>query len=363
MPELDITPSSAVAPVAQPFAALRVRPFQPDVAQSWDQFVETHPRGTVFHLTAWKRVLEKTFGYQACYFYAERGGRIVGIVPLFSITNWIMGRCLLSAPFAVYGGICAEDIESEQALCHHLKSMALEQGVEYLELRNRKGGIQPEFLHNPRYSTFSMPLARDSGAIWKALPKDIRYMIRKAEKSCPVARHGHDRLEEFYRLLVVNLRRLGTPAFPRALFENLLQEYGDRVDLLVVYVDGRPVSAALSFVFRDVFQPYYVGAIPEARELAANNYLWWELIRFAAESGCHTFDFGRSKKGTGAYAFKKKFRPQIENLDYQVYLVRRKKAPNFSPTNPKFDLAARFWRCLPLQVTNWLGPRVVRWFP
>jgi len=98
-------------------------------------------------------------------------------------------------------------------------------------------------------------------------------------------------------------------------------------------------------------------------------------MKFAAQSGMNTFDFGRSKKGTGAYAFKKKWNPKITDLDYQVFLVmrktapnfsllvKRKTAPNFSPANPKFEVATKAWSRLPLWLTKKLGPRVVRWIP
>lgn len=100
-----------------------------------------------------------------------------------------------------------------------------------------------------------------------------------------------------------------------------------------------------------------------ARTLAANNFLWRELIKFAAQTGLRAFDFGRSKKGTGAHDFKKKWNPTITDLDYQVFLVKRKTTPNFSPANPKFEFATQVWSCLPLWLTYGLGPRVVRRFP
>jgi FemAB-related protein (PEP-CTERM system-associated) len=340
-----------------------VRAFQNQDAERWDRFVREHPSGTFFHQIAWKRVLEKTFGHQAQYFYAEREGRIVAVAPVFMIANWMVGRCLVSSPLASYGGICAEDAEAEKALLEYLKQQAQKQQVDYLELRNLNGGTLPEFVSNPRYSSFSMSLSKDPEAVLKGLPKDIRYMIRKAEKGDLHARRGPELLDEFYRLFTINMRRLGTPVFPRALFANLLEEFGKEIDVMVVYAGSEPVASAVSFLFRDTMHPYYIGGLPAARALAANNFLWWELMKFAAESGMSTFDFGRSKKGTGAYAFKKKWNPTITDLDYQVYLVKRKTAPNFSPANPKFEVATQVWSRLPLWLTNWLGPRVVRWFP
>ena len=91
--------------------------------------------------------------------------------------------------------------------------------------------------------------------------------------------------------------------------------------------------------------------------------MYWELMRKAIERGIGRFDFGRSKKNTGAYQFKSAWNMTINPLQYQVCLVKRQSPPNFSPSNPKFALAAKLWSRLPLQVSTWLGPRVVSWFP
>src|ERR1700688_957172 len=91
---LELESQSALEP-------LRVLSFKPGIEKCWDDFVHAHPAGTFFHQTAWKRVIEKTYDYKPCYFYAERGGEITGIAPAFLISNWITGQSLISIPFAV----------------------------------------------------------------------------------------------------------------------------------------------------------------------------------------------------------------------------------------------------------------------
>jgi FemAB-related protein (PEP-CTERM system-associated) len=352
--------SSSLAPDVLPS---RVVPLEESDCPEWDRFVVSQPRATFFHQLAWKRVMEKTYGYQPYYFCSKRGDRITGIAAAFLVSSWMTGRCLISLPFAVYGGVCAEDQETERALTGRLEELAAKLDVQYLELRNREGQIDGDYIANERYATFTLPLSDNTQAVYDAFPKDIRYMLRKAEKAGLRAQHGFDQLDQFYRLMNINLRRLGTPAFPRALYENLIREYPGQIDLTLVYLGEEPVAGGMSFIFRDWFQPYYVGSEEKAKPLAANNFLWWEMIRFAAGKGLTTFDFGRSKKGSGNYDFKKKWNPRIENLNYQIKLFRRKEMPNFSPANPKFEIATNVWKKLPIGLTRALGPRVVRWFP
>jgi FemAB-related protein (PEP-CTERM system-associated) len=340
-----------------------VRSFGPALAERWDSFVLGQPRGSFFHLIGWMRVIAKTFGFEPRYVYAERAGQITGVVPLFAVSNWVVGRVLLSVPLGVYGGICAADTESERMLLDHVKQMAIAEQADYLELRRRDGGIFEGFHRNPRYVTFTAPLLPEPEANIRRLPRDTRYMIRKAEKAGLRARSGTDQMEAFYRLFAMSMRRLGTPVFPRELFENLAAEFPGSTDLSLIYAGDEAVSGVLSFHFRDVILPYYSGASPKAQPLAANNFMYAELMKSAAAAGFHTFDFGRSKKGTGAYAFKTQWNMTIAELDYQVYLVRRKTVPNFSPANPTFERATRAWKRLPLWMATWVGPRIVRWFP
>lgn len=343
-------------------SAVRVSCLDADAESLWDRYVFGHPEGTFFHQLGWKRVMESTYGYKPFYLCARRNEEITGIAPAFLTSNWVTGRCLMSLPFAVYGGICASDAESQRALIVHLERLAAELEVGHLELRNRSTAL-PEYHENARYSTFTMPIGADTEALYKGFPKDIRYMIRKGEKAGLRARSGFDQLDTFYRLMTINLRRLGTPAFPRVLFQNLIREYPGQVDLTLVYADNKAVAGGMSFFFRDWMQPYYIGALDEAKELAANNFLWWQLIKRGAEKGYTTFDFGRSKNGSGNFAFKKKWNPQIEALKYQILLFRSTTLPNNSPTNSKFQKVSSLWKKMPLALTRSIGPRVVRWFP
>jgi FemAB-related protein (PEP-CTERM system-associated) len=346
-----------------PATPVLVHPLQVNQDQDWDDFVWRRPEATFFHLTGWKRVVEKTFCYRARYLLAMRRERVTGILPLFETSNWLQGKCLISTPMAVYGGICAEDEESRNALLDAAKRMAREENVQHLELRQPKGDLFPDFHLNPLYSTFSGELDPNPETMLKRLPRDTRYMIRKSQKSGLQLECGHEQVAPFYGLFLQSMRRLGTPTFPHNWFDNLVQEFNTLVDVMMLSSNGAPVAGVFSFRFRDTILPYYAGASSEAPRLAANNLLYWELMTRSAAEGIRNFDFGRSKKGTGAYGFKMQWNMAVCPLTYQLYLVKRKSVPNFTPLNPKFERAARIWSKLPLELTRQLGPHIVRWFP
>ena len=353
----------AETPDRKAIGPVTVRPFAEGDSARWDDFVRRHPQASFFQLTGWKRVIEKTSRYPSQYLLSERGGEITGIAPLFLVSNWLLGTALLSVPLGVYAGICADDEESRRQLLDAVKKQSVARGIDFLELRHRKSSIDEGFHHNTLYSTFTTTLSPDLEANLKRLPRDTRYMIRKGEKAGLRVERGAGQLDAFYRLFTQSMHRHGTPVFPRALFTNLLAEFGSAMDVMMVYSGSEAVSGVVSFFFRDTVLPYYAGAGPNATKTAANNFMYWELMKYAVQQGYTQFDFGRSKQGTGSYAFKTQWNMTVEPLDYEVFLVRRKTVPNFSPVNPKFERATRIWKRLPLWMANTLGPHVVRWLP
>jgi FemAB-related protein (PEP-CTERM system-associated) len=330
-----------------------------DSAAAWDEFVLKNSTGSFFHLTSWMKVIQDT-----CYIYSRHGGRITGIFPLFRVKNWITGDRLISTPFAVSGGICAEDDQSEDALLHYAQQFARKEALDYLELRSERGKLYSDFHPNCLYATFTKDLSSDAEVNFKRMPSDTRYMIRRATKAGLRAQHGLDQMNIFFRLFSMNMHHHGTPMFPRSLFRNI-EKYvkPEKLDVLVIYLGDEPISAVLSFFHKETVFPYYAGLGPKANKLAANNFMYWELMKYAAECGYRRFDFGRSKKGTGAFAFKSQWNMQIEELNYQVYLIRQKEPPDNSPLSPRFQAAIRIWQKLPLWATTLLGPYLVKCFP
>jgi FemAB-related protein (PEP-CTERM system-associated) len=354
--------SPAVAPELES-GTVSIKDFCSEIADEWDLFIASNPQATPFHSTAWMRSLQKTFDYENRSLYVKRNGRITGVLPLFMVSNWIIGRCLVSTPFADYGGVCAEDEESAGALVAHAVEMGVAEKADFLELRHRTAKSRPGFYVKDLYVSFATELAAEPDVQLKRLPRDTRYMVRKGEKAGLQLRSGVDQLPEFYNLFILNWRRLGTPVFSRQWLETLVDEFQDGAILDMARANDRPVAGVLSFLFHNTLYPHYSGAAPDANVMAANNFIYWELMRKAINRGVRRFDFGRSKKNTGAYQFKSAWNMQVNPLEYQICMIERKNPPDFSPANPRFALAANLWSRMPLKATTWLGPRVVRWFP
>ena len=328
-------------------------------AAAWDAFVLACPQATFFHRSGWQRVIERVFGHRTHYLYVEEAGRVRGVLPLVHVKSLLFGNALTSLPFAVYGGVAAEDDEAARLLEAEAQRLARELGVDHLEMRN----LAPRHADWPRqelYVTFRKEILPDEEANMLAIARKQRAMVRKGIKNGLVA-HEDEGVERFFALYADNVHRHGTPALPRRYFEALRSEFGaDCGVLTVTTAEGRPLSSVLSFYFREEVLPYYAGDDEAARDLAANDFKYWELMRRACARGCRLFDYGRSKQGTGPYAFKKNWGFEPQPLSYEYCLYKRDAVPQNNPANKKYRLMIEAWRRLPLPVANWLGPHVVK---
>jgi len=345
--------------VASPLQVHRLDPGQPAQSRRWDEFVQASPSATFFHRAGWQDVIRRVFRHDTHFLYAEQDGEIRGVLPLGHVRSRLFGRSLASLPFAVYGGVVARDEAAAHALETHAQQLARSLGVDHLELRHveRRHADWPL---QDLYVTFRKPILPSEEENMLAIPRKQRAMVRKGIRNGLSATVDAG-VERFFRLYADNVHRHGTPAMSRRYFQTLKEVFGPDCEILTVSApDGRPLSSVLSFYFRDEVLPYYAGDDESARELAANDFKYWELMRRACARGIRVFDYGRSKAGTGSYAFKKNWGFEPTPLHYEYQLYRRDSVPQNNPANAKFGLMIAAWRRLPIGVANWLGPYIVR---
>ena len=319
-----------------------------------DAFVLAHSEGTPFHRPQWSRAVEKGTGNRAYYLVAEQGGAITGVLPLSEIRSALFGGSLVSAGFGVGGGILALSSEAGAALTDAAVALAESRNCPSIELR---GGALPPFWRQNEgiYAGFVRALPSDEEAILKAIPRKQRAEVRRALGNGLDARFGRD-LEGHYRVYSESVRNLGTPVFPRRLFRAMLEEFGNDADILVVSKQCKPLSTVLSFYMKGTVYPYWGGGTDAARGARANELLYFELMKHAAARGCTRFDFGRSKYGTGAFAFKKNWGFESEPLVYASWGTARET----NPLSPKYRLKIAAWKKLPLWAANLTGPIIAK---
>lgn len=326
-------------------------------AAALDAFVREHPHGTPFHLTGWSRAVEAGCRQRARFLIAGQGARIEGVLPLTEIASPLFGRALVSTGFAVGGGILAAGPQTELMLADAARDLAGRLGCP-LELRGGPAPGEGWVIDDATYAGFSRRLAEDDDAELKAIPRKQRAEVRRAlgfDLNIEAGRSARERAVH-YAVYAESVRNLGTPVFPRSLFDHVLNEFMEDSDILTISQNGVPISSVLSFYYRGSVMPYWGGGTRSARGWRANDLLYFALMRHARARGCTRFDFGRSKVGTGAYAFKKNWGFDPVQLRYATLGPGR----SINPLDPRYRFQVALWKHMPLAVANRIGPIIAR---
>ncbi len=325
-------------------------------------FIEGRDDSRLFHHPGWSRAVERGCGARAFYLVAEDGdGAIAGLLPLSEVRSRLFGNSMVSAGFGVGGGILASDEATADRLAEAAWGLAVGQGCSGVELR---GGLLPSGwqLQEGAYAEFAMDLAGDDESILKSITRRQRAEVRRSfgyELEFRAGNSAED-LDTHYRVYSTSMRNHGTPMFPRSLFVAMVEEFGDKAEILTAWKDGTPVSSLFSFDFKHVTYPYWGGGTVAARHWRANEAVYYRAMCRAARRGCRRIDFGRSKVGTGPYAFKKNWGMTPEPLVYAVRTADGARPRETNPLNPKYRLKIAMWRKLPLAIANRIGPPIAR---
>lgn len=324
------------------------------------QYLKNNDLITFYHTIGWKNVIERTFGHKPYYLIARDGKKVLGILPIFHIKSYLTANAFVSIPLGSYGGVVADSPVVEEALIEEAKKIAFRKKVDFIELR---------YMHNNSLFSLTTKLSKVSmildlsdnpGIMWKKIGPKCRNQVRKAKKSGLTTRFGKEYLSPFYRVFAENMRDLGIPVFPKSLFENMLCEFPDNVNFLIVCYRDKPIGGACMVFFKEVVEVPNASSLRKYFSLCPNMLLYWEAIRISCEMGYKKFDFGRSTKDSPTYKFKRQWGAKPVQLYYKYILISSQKIPDITTENRRFKLAGNFWKRLPLWVTNSIGPYITR---
>lgn len=356
MPERDfgIAPGAGVT-IAHPHDAVAMREIE--------AFLDHRSDATPFHRPAWVNAVARGAGQEAVYILARGSdGTIQGFLPLNIIHSPLFGRALVSSGFAVDGGIIADEPATARRIAQAAIALAERHSCQTVELR---GGTAPGpewTVRSNAYLNFARPLAESAEAQLLSIPKRHRAEVRKGLENgyaVEIGRGDHLR-DVHYALYRRSVHNLGTPVFPRALFEEVMDAFGDNADILLVKDGATPLSAVITLYDRGAAMPYWHGADLNARKARSNEVLYYSLMLHALDRGCHTFDFGRSKVGTGPALWKKTWGFEPQPLDYFVHAAPGHEARDVNPLSPQYRRKVELWKKLPAPLVDRVGPWIAR---
>jgi FemAB-related protein (PEP-CTERM system-associated) len=313
---------------------------------------------------AWLNVLAEGLRHTPYCLEAVEGEQTRGLLPLAYVSSWLFGRYLVSLPYLNYGGVLAEDDATARRLIDRAVELADRLQVRHLELRHERPIEHPAL--NQTLSTkvhMRLPLPDTADELWKSFGASVRNQVRKGQKQeLAVSWGGPELLADFYDVFSRNMRDLGTPVYSRRLFAAVLRQFPDRAELCVVRAGTQPVAGAL------LLHGWGVSEVPSASSLRAFNHtcanmlMYWHLLERAVQRKQVVFDFGRSSKESNTFRFKKQWGPQPAPAEWQYHL-RSGSVGDVRPDNPKYQRRIRIWQRLPVWLTRWIGPAIVRGIP
>jgi serine/alanine adding enzyme len=368
--------------------------------REWDNYVLAHPEGTLYHLSAWAKIIQRTYGHTAYYLTASRDlGRdssltantgdashrsslarhptLVGVLPLIHLKHFMFGNNLISVPYFDLGGILADDDVAARELLKKSLALAGEVGARRLELRHTKPSVEGHWgcdgsaiqisSDDKKWSgiirshkvRFILELPGTADRLMQGFKSKLRSQIHKSIRDGLEAEIGGiELLDDFYRVFSKNMRDLGSPVHSKGLMAHVLSQFGDKARIVLVRKERKVLAGSLIVGFRDIVENPWASALAEYRTLNANMLLYWTMLEYSCSHGYRFFDFGRSTPGEGTYRFKEQWGAKPEALHWH-YFQQAFQSSRIDTADPgRFAGAIRCWQKLPVPLTKLIGPPI-----
>lgn len=342
--------------IGGPSGMIPVRAATPDDRERWDAYVLAHPESHFGQRWGWIELTERSHAVTRRAWLAEDAGVLVGVLPLFEKRGG--ARELFSSP----GGLLARDAGVAGALLVPARDVLASGRHAWIELRDQQRAW-PGLETSTEHVTMVLELEASPEAQWKTFDAKLRNQIRKGEKARFAVTWGPEQVGAFHRVMLENLRDLGTPVRNEAYFRFALEKLGGAGNLLVIAKDGVPAGCMFTVSHAATFADPWASSLRRHLALCPNQVLYWSALERAIALGHRRFDFGRSQWNSGTFRFKEQWGAKPVQLHYQYVLGTAKRIPTLADQKSGFDLAVRVWKKLPLAVAGVLGEPAKRMFP
>lgn len=312
---------------------MQVKIINPSNDNRWDEFVESHSKGTVFHLSNWARVIQRSYGYVPYYFIIEDSDKKISAgCPFFLIKSWLTGNRLVCLPFTDYCNPLVDSGESLESLLSMVKdyigNRAVIQVRTVMTTNSEKDVFRMRgFSEWSYHKTFFINLSDDLEVIRKRFDrKAVRQAItRSMRRGVYVERASTEKdLEGLHKLIVATRKKLGSIPQPYRFFQNLwgVMLTNNLGFLLLAKYNGVPIAGAVFLTYKGTIFPKYNGSDKRFLKFQPNNLLYWSAIEWGVKNGYKRFDFGRtSPDNLGLIAFKRRWGSEEVDLPYYYWPV------------------------------------------
>jgi hypothetical protein len=297
---------------------------------AWNEFIERHPFGLIYHLAEWKRLIENCFGHMKGHYFVLNGGDgIKAALPVYEVKSWIFGNRLVSIPFATICDPLVSSRNEYEILFGAVKDLFRDLNASYIEIRalNSTGFIN-QSRGSSSFKCHFLNLETDLKTIEKNFHHSLRQKLRKVGRSALNLKTGEDEkdLREFYRLNVMTRKRLGLPPQPFKFFKMLWDIfYPDKIRLLIAEHQEKAIAAVILYIFKDRVSAEFTATDWNCIKVNPVHFLYWEIIKWAHSSGYKVFDLGRTDTGNdGLMSFKNSWGMEMIDIPQYYYPVGKR---------------------------------------
>jgi len=323
----------------------------------WDGGLATYAGASLFHSSAWARVLHDTYGFTPVYFSLGNPGNPHALLPVMEVNSWLTGRRGVSLPFTDECAPLCREAASGNRLWHEALDYARARGWKYLECRGGRSWLGDV----PASTSFwghRLDLRTGEKALFSGIESAGRRAVRKAEQSGLSVEFSQspEAIHAFYRLLCITRKRHGVPPQPFVFFANIQRHIlaQNRGWVVLARHSGVPVAGAVFFHAAATVLYKFGGSDENFQHLRGNNLVMWSAIKRYAGEGFAAFDFGRTAlDNEGLRRFKLGWGTTEYPIDYVHYELRS--ARWISARAESADWRNRVFRQLPTPVARLIG--------
>jgi len=349
----------------RPTAVSQIQPLQDP---RWAELVDRHPSSSVFHTVAWLGALHRTYGYQpVAYTTSPPGVSLEDGLVFCRVASWITGQRLISLPFSDHCEPLLNRSTDELAFVSELEQTLQREKLRYIEIRPRQALLGTTSLchSTQRYCFHQVDLRPDLTTLFANCHKSsTQRKILRAEREGLICETGQSAalLDAFWNLHIITRRRHLVPPQPKSWFRNLIDCFGDALQIRVAYKDKLPVASILTLRHKDALVYKYGCSDARLNNLGGTQLLFWRSIQEGKRDGLRIFDLGRSEcDNTGLITFKDRWGSARSTLTYARF--------SLSPPSDRFGRGVAAWAgriargmvpCLPDRILSLVGSALYR---
>lgn len=346
------------------FNSIEITTALPTDQQEWDSFVFTCSDASPYSLFCWSKAIKQAYGHEVYSLMARQNGKLVGVLPLIHIKLVFFLNQLVALPFCDVGYCLSTNSVVKDKLLGEALRFGKRLKVNNIQLR---GQLPSEYIVNNSFEQVKswkvrmvLDLPDSSDALFEKFKSKLRSQVRKAENNGITFRWtGEEGVDSFYTVFCSNMHRLGSPVHSKKLFKAVMRQFGNNGRIGLAEFGGKCIGAGMLLSTYEQTAIPWASTLHQYNHLAPNMLLYWNFLKYAADSGRKSFDFGRSTEDSGTFRFKKQWGAKPIPLLWYTTHQDTQASIEENKTRPiRWNQVVKIWQKIPLPIANFVGPYI-----